>query len=62
MRFVVGLFWTFLLTCMATYIVGAMGGHAGLDLTKSSIMSVVIFAMVVVLGEIMPMNKEKSQH
>jgi len=60
-RFVVAFFWTFLLTQMACYIVGAMNG-AGYDLQTSVIMGFIITAAVIVLGEIMPVKQDASQH
>ncbi|MFN2747102.1 MULTISPECIES: YjzD family protein [Bacillus] len=60
MRFVVTFIWTFLLAHMACYIVGAMNG-AAYNFQTSSIMGFIIFAAVIVLGEIMPVKQEASQ-
>ncbi|MDI5790231.1 YjzD family protein [Bacillus licheniformis] len=49
------------LTQMACYIVGAMNG-AGYDLQTSVIMGFIITAAVIVLGEIMPVKQDASQH
>ncbi len=46
---------------MACYIVGAMNG-AGYDLQTSVIMGFIITAAVIVLGEIMPVKQDASQH
>lgn len=53
--------WTFVLTQMACYIVGAMNG-AAYDFQTSSIMGVIITVAVIVLGEIMPVKQDASQH
>lgn len=46
---------------MACYIIGAMGG-AEYDFTLSSIMGIIITVIVIVLGEIMPVQKDANQH
>ncbi|ASB90134.1 YjzD family protein [Bacillus sonorensis] len=61
MRFIVTFIWTFILTQMACYIIGAMGG-AEYDFTLSSIMGIIITVIVIVLGEIMPVQKDANQH
>ncbi len=46
---------------MACYIVGAMSG-AAYDFKLSSTMGVIITVIVIILGEIMPVEKDAGQH
>ncbi|ALC80717.1 MULTISPECIES: YjzD family protein [Bacillus] len=61
MRFIMLFFWAFLLTHMAGYLIASMNGAAYEPLT-TSIIAVIAFVLLIILGEILPATKETKQH
>ncbi|KAF1680218.1 YjzD family protein [Bacillus mexicanus] len=61
MRYIIAFIWTFLLSHMACYLVASMN-NAEYNIKTSSIIAVVLYVLIIVLAEIMPMNKNANQH
>lgn len=61
MRFIILIFWAFLLTHMAGYLIASMNG-AAYEPVITSIIAGIAVVIIVIIGEIMPVTKESNHH
>lgn len=61
MRFIILFVWAFLLTHMAGYLIASMNG-AAYEPAATSIIAVIAVALLIIIGEILPVTKETEQH
>ncbi|CAN2252848.1 MULTISPECIES: YjzD family protein [Bacillus] len=64
MRYIIAFIWTFLLSHMACYLIASMNSVAYQfnEFKTSSVIAVILYVLIMVLAEIMPMNKNADQH